>query len=93
MTLNQNTLPSGVTIFGESSTTVTITANGGQWTLSMYVCIYTSIFITGVTIQMTEIQKQVMEGGIVRVCASLTGQLGRTVVVRLATSSVGTGEK
>ncbi len=34
-----------------------------------------------------------MEGGIVRVCASLTGQLGRIVVVKLATSSGGTGEK
>ncbi len=51
-----------------------------------------SIFITGVIIQMTEIQKQVTEGGIVTVCASLTGQLGRNIEVRLATSSGGTGE-
>ncbi len=62
----------------------------------MTVCmqsVYTSIFITGVTILMTEIQEQVMEGGIVRVCASLTGQLGRNVEIRLATSSGGTGER
>ncbi|XP_064396279.1 uncharacterized protein LOC135343205 isoform X2 [Halichondria panicea] len=65
-------LPSGVTISGGSSTTVTIPANGG------------------VIIQMTEIQKQVTEGGIVTVCASLTGQLGRNIEVRLATSSGGT---
>ncbi len=52
-----------------------------------------SYLSTGVTIQMTEIQKQVTEGGTVMVCASLTGQLGRNVVVRLATSSEGTGER
>ncbi|XP_064407623.1 mucin-3A-like isoform X2 [Halichondria panicea] len=72
VTLNPNSLPSGVTISGESSTTVTIPANGG------------------VIIQMMEIQKQVTEGGVVTVCASLTGQLGRNVEVRLATSSGGT---
>ena len=65
--------------------------------LSMHVyaiiyVLFSIIFITGVTIQMTEIQ-EVMEGGIVRVCASLTGRLGRNVEVGLATSSGGTGEK
>ncbi len=48
---------------------------------------------TDVTIQMMEIEEQVMEGGMVTVCASLTGQLGRNVAVRLATSSGGTGER
>ncbi len=52
-----------------------------------------SISNTGVNIQMTEIQKQVTEGETVMVCASLIGQLGRNIVVRLATSSGGTGEK
>ena len=40
---------------------------------------------------MTEIQKQVTEGGVVTVCALLTGLLGRNVEVRLATSSEETG--
>ncbi|XP_064396224.1 uncharacterized protein LOC135343165 isoform X3 [Halichondria panicea] len=69
VTLNPDSLPSGVTISGRSSTTVTISANGG------------------VTIQMMETQEQVTEGETVMVCASLTGQLGRNVEVRLATSS------
>ena len=59
--------------------------------LSMTI-VYTYILSTGVIIQMMEIQKQVTEGGVVTVCASLTGQLGRNVEVRLATSSGGTGE-
>ena len=50
-----------------------------------------SLSITGVTIRMTEIQKQVTEGGTVMVCATLTGQLGRSVVVGL-TSAIGTGK-
>ncbi len=58
--------------------------------LSMTI-VYTYILSTGVIIQMMEIQKQVTEGGTVTVCASLTGQLGRNVEVRLATSSGGTG--
>ena len=33
VTLNPDSLPSGVTISGGSSTTVTIPANGGQWNL------------------------------------------------------------
>ncbi len=45
-----------------------------------------------VIVAMTHNQRSVTEGGIVTVCASLTGQLGRNVEVRLATSSGGTGE-
>ena len=52
-----------------------------------------SISNTGVTIQMMETQEQVTEGETVMVCASLTGQLGRNVEVRLATSSEETGER
>ncbi len=37
VTLNPNSLPSGVTISGRSSTTVTISANGGQY-LFEHVC-------------------------------------------------------
>ena len=42
---------------------------------------------------MMETQEQVTEGETVMVCASLTGQLGRNVEVRLATSSEETGER
>ena len=59
----------------------------------IYLCmtIVYSYLSTGVTIQMTEIQKQVTEGETVMVCATLTGQLGRSVVVGL-TSAIGTGK-
>ena len=44
-----------------------------------------------VTVAMTEGQRSVTEGEMVMVCVTLTGQLGRSVVVGL-TSTFGTGK-
>ena len=44
-----------------------------------------------VTVAMTEGQRSVTEGEMVMVCVTLTGQLGRSVVVSL-TSTIGTGK-
>ncbi len=91
VTLNPDSLPSGVTISGGSSTTVTISANGGPWNLfervyNLYIIIY-----IGVMIQMSVVPERVTEGEMVMICVTLTGQLERNVVVSL-TSTIGTGK-
>ncbi len=48
-------------------------------------------YCAGVTVTMTDDQRSITEGGTVMVCATLTGQLGRSVVVGL-TSTMGTGK-
>ncbi len=48
-------------------------------------------YCADVTVAMTHDQRSVTEGGTVMVCATLTGPLGRSVVVGL-TSAIGTGK-